>query len=53
MFNSTTGTALEPRDVTGEWERLRDKADLPHLRLHGLRHSCATILTALGSIPAW
>ena len=37
--------------VTREWDRLRDQAGLPHLRLHDLRHSCATILTALGVHP--
>jgi integrase len=51
VFTSTTGTALEPRNVTREWDRLRDRADLPDLRLHDLRHSCATILTALGVHP--
>jgi integrase len=45
------GTALEPRNVTREWDRLRDQAGLPHLRLHDLQHSCATILTALGVYP--
>jgi hypothetical protein len=28
VFTSTTGTALEPRNVTREWELLRDKAGL-------------------------
>ncbi len=51
VFTSTTGTALEPRNVTREWDRLRDQAGLPDLRLHDLRHSCATILTALGVHP--
>jgi integrase len=51
VFTSTTGTALEPRNVTREWDRLRTQAGLPHLRLHDLRHSCATILTALGVHP--
>ena len=51
VFTSSTGTALEPRNVTREWDRLRRQADLPHLRLHDLRHSCATILTAFGVHP--
>jgi integrase len=51
VFTSTTGTALEPRNVSREWERLRRQAGFPELRLHDLRHSCATILTALGVHP--
>lgn len=43
IFPPTTSTALEARNVTREWDRPRLKADLPHLRLHDLRHSCATI----------
>lgn len=51
IFTSTTGTALDPRNVSREWDRLRRTAGLPMFRLHDLRHSCATILTALGVHP--
>jgi integrase len=51
VFTSTLGTPLEPRNVSREWDSVRQKAGLPHLRFHDLRHSCATILTALGVHP--
>jgi len=51
VFTSTTGTALEPRNVNREWEKVRAQAGLPELRFHDLRHSCATLLTALGVHP--
>ena len=51
VFRSTTGTPLEPRNASREWEKVRERAGLPHLRLHDLRHSCASILTAQGVQP--
>jgi integrase len=51
VFTTTSGTPLEPRNVSREWNHLRRQAGLPELRLHDLRHSCATILVALGIHP--
>jgi integrase len=51
VFRSTIGTPLEPRNASREWEKVRVTAGLPTLRLHDLRHSCATILTAQGVHP--
>ncbi|MEJ7744187.1 MAG: tyrosine-type recombinase/integrase [Nocardioidaceae bacterium] len=51
VFTSTVGTPMEPRNVSRQWDSVRQQADLPHLRLHDLRHSCATMLTALGVHP--
>lgn len=51
VFRSTVGTPLEPRNASREWEKLRLQAGVPTLRLHDLRHSCATILTAQGVHP--
>lgn len=51
VFTSTVGTPLEPRNVSREWEQVRQQAGLPDMRFHDLRHSCATILTALGVHP--
>ena len=51
VFTSTTGSPLEPRNVSREWDKIRRPAGLPTLRLHDLRHSCASILTALGVHP--
>ncbi len=51
VFTSITGTPLEPRNVSREWDHVRREAGLPDLRLHDLRHSRATILVALGIHP--
>lgn len=51
VFVSTTGTPLEPRNVNRRFHALRAQAGLPWLRLHDLRHACASILLAQG-VPA-
>jgi integrase len=45
------GTPVSPATVSRTFERLVRKAALPHLTLHGLRHSFAT-LALLNGIPA-
>lgn len=45
VFKSTTGAPLDPDYVTHHVKDMLRKADLPiKIRLHDLRHSCATIL---------
>ena len=44
VFASSIGTPIEPRNVNRRWDELRRKAGLPWLRLHDLRHGCATFL---------
>jgi integrase len=51
VFASTVGTLMEPRNVTRRFTQLRDKAAMPWLRLHDLRHACATFLLAAGVEP--
>jgi integrase len=51
VFTSPIGTVLDPRNVTRAFEDLRDAAGLPWLRLHDLRHACATFLLAQGVEP--
>ena len=51
VFASTIGTPIEPRNVNRRWDELRRKAGLDWLRLHDLRHGCATFLLAQG-VPA-
>ena len=41
-------TGLHPRNVLRLLHRLLDKADLPHVRFHDLRHSAASLLIAAG-----
>ncbi len=51
VFASVIGTLLEPRNVNRHFERLRDEAGLSWVRLHDLRHACATFLLAQGVEP--
>jgi integrase len=51
VFASTIGTPVEPRNVNRRWHELQRKAGLDWLRLHDLRHGCATFLLAQG-VPA-
>ena len=45
------GTPVEPRNLNHRWDELRQRAGLDWLRLHNLRHGCATFLLAQG-VPA-
>jgi integrase len=51
VFPSSIGTPIEPRNVNRRWDGLRRTAGLDWLRLHDLRHGCATFLLAQG-VPA-
>ena len=51
VLTSTVGTPLEPRNVTRQFKALLTAAKLPDMRLHDLRHSCATLLLAQGVNP--
>lgn len=48
VFISTVGTPLEPRNLNRTFDALLENAKLPKIRLHDLRHSCATMLLAQG-----
>lgn len=52
VFTTTQGGALEPRNVNRMFHGLCEKADVPQLRVHDLRHSCATLLFTMGVQPA-
>lgn len=51
VLTSSIGTPLEPRNVTRQFKALLTAASLPDMRLHDLRHSCATLLLAQGVNP--
>jgi integrase len=51
VFTSGIGTPIEPRRITREFRALLTRAGLPPIRLHDLRHSCATLLLAQGVSP--
>jgi integrase len=51
VFTSSIGTPFEPRNVTRQFKALLTAVKLPNIRLHDLRHSCATLLLAQGVNP--
>jgi hypothetical protein len=52
VFASSIGTPIEPRNVNRRWDELRQRAGLDWLRLHDLRHGCATFLQVSGVASA-
>ena len=50
-FTSQAGTAIEPRNVNRAFEALLKKAELRRVKLHDLRHTCASLLLAEGVAP--
>jgi integrase len=51
VFTSTIGTALDERNVRRAFHDVLTAAKLPPMRIHDLRHSCATLLLAQGVHP--
>jgi integrase len=51
VFASAIGTPLEPRNVDRSWHAVRKDLGLDTVRLHDLRHACATFLLASGASP--
>lgn len=49
VFTATFGAAASDSTVRKEFSRLLRAADIPVMRLHDLRHSCATIELAAGA----
>ena len=51
MFTTTVGTPINGPACTHRFQRAVEKAKLPRLRFHDLRHTCATLLLAQGVHP--
>lgn len=51
VFCTRFGTPIHPRNLVRSFHSLRERAGVPHLRFHDLRHSCLSLLAAQG-IPA-
>lgn len=51
VFTSTIGTPVQPRNVFRDFRAMLQRANLPPIRLHDLRHSAATLLLAQ-NVPA-
>lgn len=52
VFTTALGGPIEPRNVNRMFHRLCEIANVPQLRVHDLRHSCATLLFTMGVQPA-
>lgn len=48
IFKWDNGTVYSPNYVTQKFKSLLEKYNLPHIRFHDLRHSCASLLIANG-----
>ena len=52
VFTTTIGTPLNVRSLTyRSFRPLLERAGVPRIRFHGLRHTCATILLSKGTHP--
>jgi integrase len=51
VFTSTIGTPLDERNVRRDFKSLLTAAKLPKIRIHDLRHTCATLLLVQGVHP--
>jgi integrase len=51
VFPTEIGTPIEPRNLNRHFAGLRERAGLPTVRLHDLRHTVVTLLLELGVPP--
>jgi integrase len=51
VFTSRRGTPIAPRNYTRDFRALCERAGVPTVRLHDLRHTCVSLLLALGTDP--
>ena len=52
VFTTAVGSPIDPRNVNRMFRSLCKTADVPQIRVHDLRHSCATLLFTMGVEPA-
>jgi integrase len=51
LFTSATGRPIEPNNFVRSFHAIRDRAGLPRISVHYLRHTTATLLKNLGVPP--
>jgi integrase len=51
VFPSRVGTPMEPDNLRRSWGRIREAAGLDGMRFHDMRHTCVSLLLALGVPP--
>ncbi|MGC5017094.1 tyrosine-type recombinase/integrase [Micromonospora sp. DT47] len=44
LFTTKIGTPIEPRNIHRHFDQLCERAGVRRIRVHDLRHSCATLL---------
>ncbi|MGM1047638.1 MAG: tyrosine-type recombinase/integrase [Bacillota bacterium] len=49
LFHSGNGVMYYPSTATGTWSKFLKKNKLPHVKLHGLRHTAGTLLRENGA----
>jgi integrase len=54
LFTRSTSGPINPSNLRQKsFARLLEKASLPHIRFHDLRHTCATLLLVQGTHPKY
>ncbi len=54
VFTTIKGTPVDAQNVTARsYKNVLKKSGVPHIRFHGLRHSCATLLLSKGVHPTY
>jgi integrase len=51
LFPTTKGTPISARNLVRRFKKILEVNELPNIRFHDLRHSCATLLISLGVHP--
>lgn len=51
IFPTSVGTPIHPRNLEREWYKLIERAEVPRIRLHDLRHTYATLAISQGVDP--
>ena len=51
IFPGERGQPMRPYTLTGKLERILKRTGLPRIRIHDLRHTCATLLLSKGIHP--
>jgi integrase len=51
VFTTRIGTPVDPANLLDDFKRILEKAELPNIRFHDLRHSATSLLLALNIHP--